>query len=530
MEFAPYPLHIVTGRVMAEIDRISIEERGASGQQLMNRAGESVARRILASVSSTQIFNSAILCGRGNNGGDGFVISRILQKEGYSPQVALLGRGGFLKGDAQKEYQRALECGVSVHECGSDADFDEYLRHVDSAQVWVDALLGTGASGAPRGLYAKAIQAMNARAKQVWTAAVDVCSGVDADSGAVEGEAVYADAVYTMGLPKVGHVLPPGLNYYKTLEILDIGFPADLLTAAESRAELLYASQIDAWMPPPGRSSHKGTKGRLLTIAGSRGMTGAALLCAKAAVNMGAGLLTAACPGSLLPLYANGVWEMMTLPVDENVSGAFSESAFDQIDFARFDGVVVGPGLGRDSSTQALVKRICREVDKPVLFDGDGLFALTLDDLRSRSAPWVMTPHPGEAARLLACSTSDLQADRWGAAETLAVGGGVAVLKGPKTVIAQSGGAHWVNPTGNPAMASGGMGDTLAGMIGALLANGLAPKKAAACGAYLHGLAADIAVEGSGAESLAAGLVSDSIAAAVAAVRNSRKQRAMICA
>ncbi|MDP8243514.1 MAG: NAD(P)H-hydrate dehydratase [Candidatus Hinthialibacter antarcticus] len=530
MVFAPYPLRIVTGRAMAEIDRISIEDRGVPGQQLMNRAGESVARRILASVPTSQLFDSAILCGRGNNGGDGFVISRILHKEGYSPQVALLASGAALKGDAQKEYQRALECGVCVYECETEADLDAFLETACRAQVWVDALLGTGASGAPRGLFAKAVQAMNARAKHCWVAAVDVCSGVDADSGAVAGDAVYADAVYTMGLPKVGHVLPPGLNYYQSLEVLDIGFPLDLMQAAESCAELLQPRQIDDWLLQPGRSSHKGSKGHVLTIAGSRGMTGAALLCARAAVKMGAGLVTAACPASLLPLYANGVWEMMTLPVDETASGAFSQTAFDQIDFARFDAVVIGPGLGRDESTQALVKRACREIKQPLLIDGDGLFALSLSDLQARAAPWVITPHPGEAARLLECSTADVQTDRWGAAQKLAVGNGVVALKGPKTLVAKAGEPHLVNPTGNPAMASGGMGDTLAGMIGALLANGLAPQNAAACGAYLHGLAADIIVEESGAESLAAGEISNALPAALAAVRNSCKQRAMICA
>lgn len=530
MVFASYPLRVVTGRCMAEIDRVSIEDRGVPGQQLMNRAGESVARRILASVPSDHLFNLIILCGRGNNGGDGFVISRILHKDGYSPRVALLAKGADLKGDAQKEYLRAAECGVSITECVSEQDIDAFLDQSSAAHVWVDALLGTGASGAPRGLFAKAIKAMDERARRIWVAAVDVCSGVNADSGAVDGDAVHADTVYAIGLPKVGHVLPPGLNYYKSLEVLDIGFPNDLMQSAEAEAELLQPGQIDAWLPGPSRSAYKGSKGHLLTIAGSRGMTGAALLCARAAIKMGAGLVTAVCPESLLPIYANGVWEMMTLPVNETAGGALAESAFGPIDFSRFDAVVIGPGLGRDESTQALVKRVCKEVNLPLLIDGDGLFALSLDDLAVRTAPWAITPHVGEAARLLGCTAAEIQADRWGAAKQLAVGDGVAVLKGPKTVIAQSNEIHLVNPTGNPAMASGGMGDTLAGMTGALLANGLSPRNAAACGAYLHGLAADILVEQSGAEALAAGDISNAMAAARAAVRQSRKQCAMICA
>ncbi len=530
MVIASYPLCIVTGRAMAEIDRISIEERGVPGRQLMNRAGESVARRILATVPSDQLFNLAIVCGRGNNGGDGFVIARVLHKEGFSPLTAVLGSGDSLKGDALHEYQRAKDSGVSIAECEDGAEFEAFLKSTKHSHVWVDALLGTGASGAPRGLFDKAVKAINARATRVWIAAVDVCSGVDADTGAVEGGAVHADVVYTMGLPKVGHVLPPGLDYYAHLEILDIGFPNDLLESAEHRALLLQANHVNDWLPAPERSAHKGSKGRLLIIAGSRGMTGAALLCANAAVKMGAGLITMACPESLLPIYAANVWETMTLPVAETDGGAFSQWAFKDIDFSRFDSVVIGPGLGRDEDTQALVQQVCREVTAPVLFDGDALYALALDDLHARKAPWVITPHPGEAARLLKSSSSEVQADRWGAAAKLATGNGVAVLKGPKTVISKDDEPLLVNPTGNPAMASGGMGDTLAGMTGALLANRLAPQAAAACGAYLHGLAADLAAEKTGAESLAAGQIADAIPAALATVRNVCKQRATSCA
>ncbi|MEW6236150.1 MAG: NAD(P)H-hydrate dehydratase [Candidatus Omnitrophota bacterium] len=524
MYLLPYPLRIVTGSVMASIDRKAIDERGAPGLYLMERAGEGAAQGIFTALPPEKRRRAAILCGKGNNGGDGFVIARRLQEKGMAAAACLLSRGEELKGDARTNFLLAREAGIRIVECESSDSLKEFFQAEAGAEVWVDALLGTGSQGAPRGLIAEAIRELNNLPRKAFVASVDIASGVDADSGRVEGDAVYADATFTMGLPKVGHVVPPGLNYGKGLIILDIGLPSDLLRNADSEAELLTAALIDSWLPKRGRSAHKGSEGHILIIAGSRGMTGAALLCSKAAIRMGAGLATCVCPASLMPIYASGVWEMMTLPAPETDAGSLALEAFEWI-FAegkRYSAVVIGPGLGLHPSTQELARKVALEIDSPLLIDGDGLSALSQEILSARKHPWVVTPHPGEMGRLLGLSSAQVQADRWGCARRLASVSphGTVLLKGPCTVIAQREGMMYVNPTGSPAMASGGMGDALAGTIGALLARGMNPMQAAAAGAFLHGLAADLFTQETGAETASAGQVIDRLQQAVSHVRN----------
>ncbi len=497
---------IVAGQTMAEVDRTAIEERGVSGLFLMENAGRGVAASLLDSIPPHDLQNSCILCGKGNNGGDGFVIARYLEQEGLSPKLALLGKGEELKGDARTNFILAGEAGVKIKECTSPEDLDAFFLDNKDSRIWIEALLGTGSRGAPRGLIGQAVETLNSLRGQTQIVSVDIPAGVEADTGKVEGNAVLADQVYTMGLPKIGQVLPPGLDYCKELIVLDIGFPHDLLENAECEAELLTPEAVNTCLPKRSRSAHKGSEGHLLIIAGSKGMTGAALMCAQSAIRMGAGLVTCACPDSLLPIYASNVWEMLTVGVKETEKGAFHQEAFDTLfaDRSRYDAVVIGPGLSLDPSSAALVRRVVNELDLPILIDGDGLSALTIEDLHKRTSPWVATPHPGEMARLFNATTKEVQSDRWGFARKLQTGQGVAVLKGAHTVIAYGGERLFVNPTGNPAMAQGGMGDVLAGAIGALLAKPLSPEQAACAGVYLHGLAADLLVKETGAESVSA--------------------------
>ncbi len=507
---------------MAEIDRCAMETHGIGGLFLMEQAGRGIAGEMLSSLPSSLVQRVAVICGKGNNGGDGLVVARCLARQGCRPLVGLTGRGADLKGDALLQYGRLLAEGIPVHECADSEALRAFFAAAGDSRVWVDALLGTGARGAPTGLVAEAIAELNRRAADARIVSVDIPSGVEADSGRVEGEAVRADIVYTLGLPKLGHVLPPGLNHYRKLAVLDIGFPRAALENAAAEAVLLSARDVHRWLPLRNPSAHKGSEGHLLVIAGSRGMTGAALLCARAAVWMGAGLVTAACPNTLLPIYAGGVWEMLTLPVPETPGGGIAAEAFDCLFGveARYKAVVMGPGLGRDPATQELVRRVVRDVEAPLVLDGDALAAVTPGMLDERRLPWVATPHPGEMARMFQTTAERVQADRFGFARRLAGnGGGVAVLKGAKTVIAQAGQPLWVNPTGGPAMASGGMGDVLAGVIGALLARGIPPLAAAAAGVYLHGQAADLWVEETGAETAAAGQVLSRLPGAVRRVR-----------
>jgi len=517
-----YPWRIVSGREMAEIDRCAIEKHGIGGLFLMEQAGKGIAEGMLASFSPACLRGAAIICGKGNNGGDGFVVARYLAREGYRVRVGLVGQGTELKGDALLQYRRLVAEGVPVEECGDPAALRRFFESAGDSRLFVDALLGTGGRGAPTGLIAEAIASLNRLAGQAAIVSVDIPSGVDGDTGRVEGDAVRADWVYTLGLPKIGHVLPPGLNYYRKLAVLDIGFPPALMENAESDAVLLSARDINRWMVPRNQSAHKGSEGHLLVLAGSRGMTGAALLCARAAVKMGAGLVTAACPEPLFPIYASGVWEMLTIPVPATPSGGLAAESFDRLfgPEVRYKAVVMGPGLGRDASTQELIRRVVREIEQPLVLDGDALAAISPALLDERLFPWVATPHPGEMARLFQTTADMVQADRFGFARRLAgSGSGVAVLKGAKTVTAQAGRPLAVNPTGNPAMASGGMGDVLAGTVGALLARGIPPFEAAAAGVFLHGLAADLLVGETGTEVVTAGEVLNRLPNALRRVR-----------
>ncbi|MGC9326884.1 MAG: NAD(P)H-hydrate dehydratase, partial [Candidatus Hinthialibacter sp.] len=518
----PYELNVVTGHTMAQIDRTAIETRGIPGLLLMEHAGQGTTEGLLRSLPAESLNQTTILCGKGNNGGDGFVVARRLAQAGFQPRVALLGEMDNLTGDARTNGQRMIREGVPLWECASEERWNSFLKTAASTRVWVDALLGTGVRGAPRGLIAQAISAVNARRNDAVVASIDVPSGVEADTGRVEGEAVFADWVYTMGLPKIGSLLPPGLNYGRRLIVLDIGFPRDLIAEADSLAQMLTAREVSNWLPRRDISTHKGNQGHVLIIAGSRGMTGAALMSAKAALISGAGLLTAACPASLLPIYASGVWEMMTRPAPETETGAFSEKAFEELfsNDSRWSAVVIGPGLGRHPSTQNLVRRVIREIPLPVVIDGDGLAAITKEDLHQRRWDWAATPHPGEMARLFQTTVPEIQADRLGYATRLAESeNGVAVLKGPKTIIAAAGKKPYINPTGTPAMASGGMGDVLTGVIGAFLAKGIPALEASASAVFLHGLAAELAEGELAAESVTATQVISHLQAALRDVR-----------
>jgi hydroxyethylthiazole kinase-like uncharacterized protein yjeF len=477
---------------MAEIDRISIEQRGISGLTLMERAGKKIADNLITEFSANQLRKTAIFCGKGNNGGDGFVIARYLYENNNDPIVGLIGDANDLRGEAKINYDFLNDLGVTVFICKDEDELDRFLHHTNKSLLWIDCLLGTGAKGAPRNLIKKAIDLINDNKDSKHVIAVDISSGVDSNTGAVEGSAVFADQVYSIGLPKVGHILPPGVDYCNNLRILDIGFPKDLLQSAESNGRFITASDVDQWIPKRKHSSYKGTEGHVLIVAGSKGMTGAALMCAQSALMMGAGLVTILCPHSLLPIYANNVWEALTLPVQETDEGSISLDAFETIISSnrKYDAIVIGPGLGLNPSTQSLVQRMVSEIEIPMLIDGDGLSAISTKNLEDRAGQWVVTPHPGEMARLYDTKISEVQSKRFDYVKRLSELGGVSILKGPYTIIS-SPEETFVNPTGTSAMASGGMGDVLAGMIGALMAKSIPTINAVSSGVYLHGFAAE---------------------------------------
>ncbi len=492
---------------MGQIDRTAIDNWGVAGLYLMERAGEASTNILLDPDYGFDVSRPVVICGGGNNGGDGLVVVRRLLEHGTQPRLFLTDAPDRYRGEGKVNLDRVTEAGLQPTVLKEDNCTQALGEALRESTVVVDAILGTGISGSARGVPAEAIERINAHNVPVFS--IDVPSGVIADTGAVEGPAVDASVTVTFGLPKVGHFLPPGIDYRGSLAVRSIGFPSELIREANCEALLLEPEDIRAVLPRRRASSHKGTNGHLCVIAGSRGMSGAALLCAQAAYAAGAGLVTLALPASLLPVAATAFWEALQAPLPETADGTLAEEAADFLleNAHRFAAAVIGPGLSQNEQTVQVVRRIVRDFSPPLLIDADGLNALEPDHLRARQYPWAASPHPGEMARLMdADSAGEIQSDRWGwarrAADTLK---GPIALKGPGTVIASPETPLAVNPTGGPEMASGGMGDVLSGLVGGLMAQGLSPLDALSAGVYLHGLAADLVVEHTGYRALLAG-------------------------
>jgi len=404
----------------------------------------------------------------------------------------------------------------------ADLSEDELLRMLRGADLLVDAIFGTGFRGPAEGVPARVIEAMNHSGTPVL--AVDVPSGVDAGSGRAEPPCVHAAATVTMGLPKLGLVQYPAAAHVGRLFVAHIGFPDRLVEDAPIQTMLALAPWVDRTLPRRAPDSHKGRFGHVAVIAGARGFAGAAILAARGAIRAGAGLVTVGIPGSLAAVPAASLPEAMTRPLPETDAGTLSEGAYgDAMDLiAGVTAVALGPGLTTHPEVVTLVRRLLPRCERPVVVDADGLNALAGDPGRLRDVPGsvVITPHPGEMARLLGTTIAEVQRDRPETArEAARAVRGVVVLKGARTVVAGPDGRAAIVPTGNAAMATGGMGDVLTGALAALLAQGLPPLEAAACAAYLHGLAGDLAAQPRGEAGLLAHEVADEIPRALARVR-----------
>ena len=486
---------IVTAAEMRALDRWTIEH-DTPGPVLMERAGAGAAR-VLRAQWPKPGGPVVVCCGRGNNGGDGFVIARHLRNARIGAEVWLAGRREDVRGDAAAMLARWRGAVTTVE---SASQVEALQRRLARAGVVVDALLGTGLNAPVEGTLAAVIEAINAARRPVL--AVDIPSGLSADSGRVLGTAVRADVTTTFAYPKVGEMLFPGAELCGRLAVIDIGIPPEALAAVRPGLRLLEAPEVGRLLPRRARDAHKGTFGHVVVIAGSRGKTGAALLAAEAAARAGAGLTTLAIAGSLLPVMEGRVREVMSEPLAETFDAAMVERVLDGR-----AAVTCGPGLGQTDDARALVHHVVRHARMPLVLDADGLNAVAgTPILRERPAATVVTPHPGEMARLLGCSTEEVQADRLAAARRFAAEhDAVTVLKGARTVIAAPDGAGAISPTGNPGMASGGMGDVLAGIVGGLLAQRLDPLAAACFGVFAHGAAADAVVARRGEVGLLAG-------------------------
>jgi hydroxyethylthiazole kinase-like uncharacterized protein yjeF len=460
----------------------------------------------------------AIVCGKGGNGGDGFVVARWLRRRGLDPVVLLAARPEAIAGDAAAKLVALRRAGVRPIVIEDAARAEDLIG---DTHVVVDALLGTGTRGAPTDLTAALIDRLNTSRRPI--VALDIPSGLPADGGAPPGPAVRAAATFTFAGLKHGLVQPPGLDFAGRVTVIPIGIP-DAEVGRGIRTWLVERVDVAALFPPRPREAHKGTYGHLLVVGGSLGKTGALALAARAAMRTGAGLVTAATAASQQPVVAGLVLEGMTEPLAETDVGTVALAARERVlelSAAR-DAVALGPGLGLAPDTQELARRLAREVALPLVLDADALTALAgrLELLRDAPAPRCLTPHPAEMARLMGTSVADVQRDRVAAARGVATAYGVHVaLKGATTVIAIADGRVFLNPTGNAGMASGGTGDVLTGMLGALLARGMTPADALVAAVYVHGLAGDLAVARLGEESLVASDLIESLPDAFAALR-----------
>lgn len=458
-----------------ELDRTAIEEHGIPGITLMARAADAAFRQLLATWPELEAVT--VLCGTGNNGGDGFLIADLVHKRGLPVTVLQLGDAAKISGDAALAREQAVANGVNIEPFGTQA--------IEASSVVVDALLGTGLGGDVRGDYPAAIEAINASGAAVL--AVDIPSGLCADTGRVLGSAVRADLTVTFIGLKRGLFTLDAPDFTGAIEFADLGVPQSVYDAVPSHCARLELESLLTLLPERPATAHKGHYGTVLVVGGDYGMAGAAAMAAEAALRCGAGLVRVATRPEHVAAMVARVPEVMPQGVSDGED-------FEPL-LAAADILVVGPGLGQTPWSQHLLQRALAS-GKPVVLDADALNllasgAVTLPAEGER----VLTPHPGEAARLLGSDTPSVQADRFAAARALSDRfGGVCILKGNGTLVAQ--GEHLLlSDYGNPGMASGGMGDVLSGVLGALLAQGMAPLEAAALGVCLHGAAADIAAQ-----------------------------------
>ncbi len=487
-------MKLATAEQMRSLDSMAINRYGIPSIVLMENAGRGTVEAICRHLGDPADRVVSIFVGPGNNGGDGLVIARHLHQRGAQARVYLLVAPEKLSGDAAVNLAIVNRLPVpvrSVTDAAALAEVEEQL-----AQSWavVDAIFGTGLTREVGGHFAEAVKRLNRCTCPV--VAVDVPSGLDSDSGQPLGFCVRAQLTATFGLAKPGLVLhQPGTHFVGQLVVVDIGIPPQAVEEAAIQTELLTGGEVGGWLPLRRSTAHKGTFGHLLVLAGSAGKTGAALLCANGALRAGTGLVSLAVPHDLNPIFETALAEAMTIPL-ANSNGLLSASDFHAVEqaLAGKQALALGPGLGTDPKTVALVHRLYHEARLPMVVDADAVNALATEPrlVANPPAPRILTPHPGEMARLTGLTTPEIQADRLRVAREFATSHRVfLVLKGAGTVVAAPDGEIAVNPTGNPGMAAGGVGDVLTGLIGGLLAQGLPPWRAACLGAYAHGLAGD---------------------------------------
>lgn len=494
---------VVTATEMAAIDRYTIDTLGLPGRVLMENAGRAVFEILRARFQPLSGKRAAVFCGKGNNGGDGFVIARLLNEARVSCDTFLLGKKQDLRDDAFANFLLLEKLGYPIHALHEKEPLPDLSRY----DFLIDALLGTGVRGALQGRLAEVVQHLNHSERPL--IAVDLPTGMNADTGAIDGPCIRAQLTVTFGARKQGLLFSPAREHAGELHVADLGFPTIAYHAAAGQTYLLHGASMSSWLPERASDAFKNRVGQILVIAGSRGFGGAARLAASAALRAGAGLVVLAAPESLLTAIEAASAEIIKLPLVEH-NGAIASAAIAQLAerLAWANVVALGPGLGTSLAVQELVTHVLRTFNGLVVLDADAInvFAGEVETLRASVSRIILTPHPGELKRLLMHEPALLADSPVATARRVARElGHVLVLKGAPTVIGLPSEEVLINSTGNAGMATAGSGDVLTGLIAGLAGQGLAPAKAAGLGVYLHGLAGDLARNQHGMWSMLAG-------------------------
>ena len=511
-------MRILNGNQMREADRRTIQDIGLASLVLMENAGRQVVAAVESLYPDLADRRVAIVCGKGNNGGDGFVVARTLQQRGVDVSVFVIGKVTEIKGDARVNLEILGRIGQTVVEVADETAWELHGAEITGHDLIIDAMFGIGLSAPLTGFYETVVADLNEAGVPI--VSIDMPSGMSADTSDLIGDAIDATVTIALGAPKLPLVLPPAESKSGEVVVADIGIPADIFDQLEGpHIELLTREQMRPLIPARAVDAHKGDFGRVVVVAGSVGKAGAAVLCAHGALRAGAGLVTVASPRSCQPTIAAHGVEYMTEALDETPDGTVHFSATAAVLGIDADVIVAGPGLGRGEGVTTFVRELLDKYDGPLVLDADALNAFADEPsllIGREGRDLIITPHPGEMARLVGCSVEDLQADRIGIATDFAKRHQVyVVLKGYRTLVVTPDQKVFVNPTGCAGMATGGTGDVLAGMLAAWLAQLLDAEAACRLAVYLHGSAGELADADNGEVSMTATDLVDHIGDAV---------------
>ena len=500
-------MQVVTAGIMKRLDRKAIEEFGLPGLVLMENAARGAVGAIFRSFPDLLQRKVAVLAGGGNNGGDGLAVARYLINRGVACRVYLLAPRKRIKGDAAANLEILTRYGGEVVEILNATELEARRREIAEHDLIVDGIFGTGLNAAVTGVLAEIIGWINSLGKPV--VAIDIPSGLDADSGEALGSCIEASLTVTFGLLKRGLLIQQGPRLCGRVVLIDISLPSEAIRGEGIQDHLIEGADFLPLLPPRRADAHKGDLGHLLVLAGSPGKTGAAALSCQAALRVGTGLITLGVPESLNAVLEMKLTEPMTEGLAETPDQTLGLAAFERIAglLPRMKALAIGPGISPNKETAQLVRKVLLHTDLSAVIDADGLLAIggRVESFAKPGRALILTPHPGEMARLTGTTAQEIQRDRFQAARSFAMKNGVIlVLKGFRSLVAGPDGQVFINPTGNPGMASGGMGDALTGIIGGFLAQGLEPLAAAKLGVYLHGLAGDAAARKRGERGIAA--------------------------